>query len=466
MQAQLAAFRVLRKITKEQAYAQLAIAPVLVENPNIAPLITELVYGTCRGLGSYDQIIALAAQRRIKDFQPAVVDILRLGTHQLLAMDIPAHAAINETVNAAAKGINPRVKGVVNAVLRKISARNYAQWIAELSKNTDELSSLALAQHHPQWIVEKYAEILPLAEVEKALVANNKAALPTLCIRPGLLTQKELLVESGGEPTKYVSTGVYYHGNPERLGSIKKGLAGVQDEGSQLLVLAAVATALAKEQGSDNEKIFETSKIALPEIDKQHLPLSNGKWLDLCAGPGGKSALLAGLVAELECVEIQAHRAQLVQKALRAYPQKIGVQVLDGRKVLGTPDSPWVQASFDYVFLDAPCSGLGALRRRPDARWRKENSDLIGLTRLQRELLETAILATKTGGLVFYATCSPVLAETSEIIQRILAQNPSLTLLNLAEIIDLPKEFFREQYLQLWPHLENTDAMFMAAIRV
>ncbi len=328
------AFTLLRRISAEGAYANLVLGEGLGElSGRDARFVTELVAGTCRYLGTYDRIISLAANRSLNSFQPAVVDVLRLGTHQLLAMRVPSRAAVDTSVKLARARIGQRVTGLVNAVLRNVARQNLTAWTAQLSADESPTQALATRLHHPLWIVQAYQEVLAEAEVPQLLAANNQAATPTLAVRPGLLERAELL-EAGGEPTQFSPYGVAWSGYPGQLPAVIDGRAGVQDEGSQLVALAL-------------------SRATAP----------TGPWLDMCAGPGGKSALLAGLAAQqgswLLASEVREHRARLVRSALRAFPrQAAAVIAADGKQ------PAWPPACFAKIMVDAPCTGLGALRRR------------------------------------------------------------------------------------------------------
>ncbi len=424
--ARAAAYRTLRSITADDAYANLALAEHTAGlSTRDAAFATELVAGTCRGRGLYDAIIASAAGRPLRSLQPAVVDLLRLGTHQLLELRVPSHAAVAATVELGREMVSQRVTGVLNAILRKVAALDADGWAARLRSENDDAE--ALLTRHPQWIIDAYAELLPADEVSVALSANNEPPAPHLVIRPGLAEVAEL----GGRPLRWSPFGAEASGNPADLPAVAQGRAGVQDEGSQL-----VAWALARVEAPD------------------------GPWLDLCAGPGGKAALLAGLARDkgkrLLASELQPHRAALVARALDAYPQpKPIVIAADGTH------PAWPENHFARVLVDAPCTGLGALRRRPEARWRRKPTDLDALIPLQRQLLASAIRAAAPGGVIGYATCSPHRRETSEVVEAA----SGVEVLNAPAVLpDIP-DIARGPYLQLWPHRHGTDAMFLALLR-
>lgn len=427
--ARTAAFRVLRAVTADGAYANLELARRRSGlTPADAAFATELASGTCRAMGTYDRVLERAAGRSVRSLQPAVLDALRLGTHQLLAMRVPTHAAISTTVDLAALEVGERVAGLVNAVLRRVAEHDGDAWLALLEDGEDAFGRLALAHQHPRWIVEAWARVLPEAELAEALAADNIAPVPNLVVRPGLAEVSEL----AGEPAQWSPYGAYREGDPATLPAVREGRAGVQDEGSQLVALA---------------------------LARAEAPA--GDWLDLCAGPGGKSALLAGLARErgtrLVAAELQPHRARLVADNLRAYPEpnRPVTIVADGTR------PAWREGSFGRVLADVPCTGLGALRRRPESRWRRRPEDLPGLVALQRALLATAIASAKPGGVVAYVTCSPHPEETAAVVEG----SAGATLLDAAALLPEVPNAAAGPFVQLWPHRHGTDAMFLAVLR-
>ncbi|MDR0488185.1 MAG: rRNA cytosine-C5-methylase [Propionibacteriaceae bacterium] len=434
--ARTAAFAAL-KLIREGGYANLSLKEVLSQSRLStldAGFVTELVYGVCRGMGTLDLVIEAASGRKLSTLQPGVVDIARLGTEQLLRMRVPSHAAVSSSVDLAKTRISPRVTGVVNAILRRVAEKTWDEWIVQITSGMTKREALAIQACHPKWIVDVYADCLPEAELLPALEANNHPPVPTLVARPTLISREDLVDHSGGEPTPYSPWGVIRPGDPSEVEAVRDGRAGVQDEGSQL-----VAGLLAQ--------------VEAPQ----------GQWLDLCSGPGGKTALLTGLAREfkeiLTAVELHPHRADLVAEALRAYPDPGEVLVGDGR-------TPELGRIFSRVLVDAPCTGLGALRRRPEARWRKMAEDLTELTTIQKELLASACASAVPGAVVAYVTCSPHLRETAQVVQSV---SPGI------EILDAPgflpqvpntQASSDPRFLQLWPHRHGTDAMFCALLRM
>lgn len=428
------AFDVLRQVTGEDAYANLALAKRLATaglDTRDAGLVTELVSGTCRLMGTYDLVIEAASGRKLNTLQPAVVDLLRLGTHQLLGMRMKKYAAVTSSVELARSTVGQRVTGLVNAILRKVSAKDLDGWLDQLTRKADPIGALAIRGHHPRWIVEAYADLLPAEEVPAALAANNEAPQPTLVLRPGLA---ELANLDGATPTRFSPFGATTDGAPAEQAAVRDGRAGVQDEGSQL-----VAWALANAEAPA------------------------GPWLDMCAGPGGKAALLAGLARGqgtwLLASEAQEHRARLVTQSLKAYPGGAVTIAADGTR-------PAWGRSFAKVMVDAPCTGLGALRRRPESRWRRHPEDVAALGGLQRDLLRQAIASTVPGGVVAYVTCSPHRAETTEVVDLVLAEHPHVTRLHAADALpDVPDAALGDD-VQLWPQRHGTDAMYLSLLRV
>jgi len=391
-----------------------------------AAFVTELVSGTIRRQGTYDAIIDANVGRRP---DPAVRDALRLGVHQLLGMRVPTHAAVSTTVDLVRARVGPGPSGFVNAVLRKVGDRSLSDWIRRVAP-TDDVGFRSVAHSHPAWIVEALTEALGEAEIDALLEADNAPPKVTLVARPGLSTVEEL----GGEPTGVSPYAVTLEGgDPGSVPAVAEGRAGVQDEGSQLV---AIALANAPVEGPDVH------------------------WLDVCAGPGGKAALLGALATQRGAVlvanEVQEHRARLVRASLTGH----AVVNADGRH------PAWRAGSFDRVLVDAPCSGLGALRRRPESRWRRGPEDLAELVTLQKDLVARALDSVRPGGVVAYATCSPVLSETAGVVTAMLDCNPHVVLEDARDLFPtrdhdgpLPGT------VQLWPHRHSTDAMFFALLR-
>jgi 16S rRNA (cytosine967-C5)-methyltransferase len=396
-------------------------------------LIQELSYGTLRWQLQYDTFIDHFTAG--KTLSPKLRIAMRLGLHQLFRMRIPAHAAIHETVELV-KIFERSAAGMANAVLRNADRAGFEKLLNETTagKRTEEV--LAITHSHPSWVISalksaleldgKQDQLAALLEANNDTPVINLAALPNTAAMEFLLSQG--LPKGEAAPTAFLASG-----NPESY--LATAGVRVQDQGSQLVALALLEVA-----------------------DK------SGRWLDMCSGPGGKAAMLqAGLSPYggiLECLEPIPARAELVRQALNPnLPGKVTVGY-------GQDAKP---ATYDAVLLDAPCSGLGSVRRKPESRWRKTTEQLSGLTKIQAELIDAAVAALKPGGYLLYSTCSPIVIETNTQIKQALEKHPELELINANQVLNqispqlaMPTN---RKTAQLWTHLHATDAMFIAILR-
>jgi 16S rRNA (cytosine967-C5)-methyltransferase len=560
--ARRAVLDVLLAVAERGAYANLLLPSVLRERRlagRDAALATELCYGTLRGQGRYDAVLAMCSDRPISQMDPPVREVLRLGTHQLLATRVAPHAAVATSVDLAKDVAGPRPGGFVNAVLRRVATRDLDDWMAVVApdRQADPVGYLAVRHSYPRWIVGAFAVALgetaatgpqppaasapapaalgdpggtpggatpgglaatpggaaapaatpggaaavdageprppgTLEQTEQALAAGNAGPRVTLCALPGACQPAELAASAQTEPARWSPFGVYLaHGDPAEIPAVAERRATVQDEASQL---AALAVSRAELAGPDR------------------------LWLDMCAGPGGKAALLAGIAAgcggRLLAADITEHRAVLARGALTAHREQHGYDNAAARTTalsqprrsdvaaspaVGAAGGPgeagvggageagqhgggavgvvvadgsvpaWRAGMFDRVLADVPCSGLGSLRRRPEARWRRNPGQLRELGRLQRALLGTALDSVRPGGVVGYVTCSPHLAETREVVADVLAGRADADLLDapalLPEVDGLRCPAPAGKYVQFWPHRHGTDAIFLAVIR-
>ena len=428
--SRLLAFDLLTEVNRNEGYSNLLLPQALnaskLEERDRA-LVTELLYGTIRMQGKHDWVLSQISDRPWNEVDPGIVDICRLGVHQIHEMRIPDHAAVAATVEVARKRVGESKASFVNALLRSVTRKSIEEWFAPLLAISDPVERLSIHYSHPEWIVSAYFDLLKnWEEVEAALKINNEAALPTLVAWPGFATQQDL-IDIGGDPTEFSPFGAHWKGNPGALDLIKERKIGVQDEGSQL-VAEVFAQAAAGTQ-----------------------------WLDLCAGPGGKAALLSSIARTrgitFTANEYSAPRAELVKQVVHGDR----VLVSDGRQINSFGEK------FDAILIDAPCTGLGALRRRPEVRWRRTLQDLRALTQLQRELIDSAIEALNPGGVLGYATCSPHLAETSIQISDIKRKHTELKQIDVEPF--LPKKLEganRDGAMSLWTHKHGTDAMYLA----
>lgn len=442
--ARTIALELLLSVEIDDAYANLLLPKLLakskLDDRDLA-LAQELSFGTIRWQLFYDRVIEECAKRYSDEIDIKALVVLRLGAHQILGMRIPAHAALDETVELAKQFVSRGAAGFVNGVLRRVTERTRDEWLEiVLNGLENKYERLAVEYSHPIWVVRALEQALRLdgreSELKDLLLADNIAPLVSLVALPGLASKSDFedLPIGPASPIGAQMDG----GDPNNLKAFREGRIRVQDQGSQLAALCLV----------DAKPIQQ-----------------NELWLDLCAGPGGKAALLAAEAkvagATLVCNEVSQHRAKLVRQAISAINDEIVVTQEDGRTYAGKN-----KEVFDRILLDAPCTGLGALRRRPEARWRKQQSDVAQLSSLQEELLISAWDCLKPGGILAYVTCSPHLAETNAIVDWATKKLPGSTLIDSNEVIKgiNPNLVLNPQRktTQLWPHLHQTDAMFIA----
>ena len=445
--ARSVAFELLRAVEQDDAYANLLLPKLIAEaklEPRDSALAQELAFGTIRNQLLYDRIIEQGANRKIDEIDVRGKLLLRLGAHQLLSMRVPSHAAINETVDLTKLVASQGAVGFVNGILRRVSERSLDEWRELLIGATeDRVAKLELEYSHPAWIIRSLEQALKVDgrgdSLEALLQIDNEAPLVNLVALPGIARPEHEVGLTAGTASPIGFT--LPTGDPAKLPAMRDGFIRVQDQGSQL---DALALAEAK-------------------------PIAEGEqWLDMCAGPGGKAALLAA-IAKLNGVkfvanELAEHRAKLVSQALRKIDESVDVFCADGRTI--GEDAP---QSFDRILLDAPCTGLGALRRRPESRWRRKPKDVSDLTKLQEQLIESAWLALKPGGVLGYVTCSPHSGETISIVDwlerrfvgKVTLLDATAVVQKLNPSLDLNES---RKTVQLWPHINGTDAMFIALI--
>jgi len=432
------AFDALRAVHRDGAYANLVL-PGLLQGSGLDPrdraFTTALAYGSLRREGELDVVITDAAGRGVETIDETTIDVLRLGVYQALHMRVPPHAVVDQSVQLARSLGAGQAAGFVNAVLRSVTRQPRQHWEDLVRGHVD-------IQHaHPRWIARAIGAALAECdgedELDAALISHNQAPGVTVALLPGLAE-----ATPGDRPTPYSPVGFQSsHSNPTEDERIASGAARVQDEGSQL---AALVLSRAR-------------------------PLRAGeRLLDMCAGPGGKTALLAADAgpagASVRAIEKIPHRVELVRDSTRAL-----MRVYPGALRVEQGDSALLEAAsgrYDRILLDAPCTGLGALRRRPEARWRKSPDDLQGLVALQRELITAAVDVLAPGGLLAYVTCSPVPHETTGVVSWALELFPQLAACDTPSILDRIAlqpllRSRRGSAVQLWTHRHGTDAMFI-----
>ena len=435
--ARLIAFDLVTQVNRGGAFANLRLPELLAESnleQRDRAFATELSYGTLRMQGKHDYAITKKIDRPFAELDEKVVDILRLGVHQIFEMRVPIHAAVGETVELARAVAGESKASYVNALLRAIAADPDIYTELEIDESVENLEKLAILYSHPKWIISAYFDQLKDWDaVVELLKKNNVPAAPQIVAWPGKSTVAEIL-ETGGSKLPIGTYSVLSDHLPNEYPAIKDKRAGIQDMGSQLVA----------------EIFFGTSDS------------TSHSWLDLCAGPGGKAALLNNLLTEnfpnakFLANEPSEHRAELVARVV----PKSKIISFDGR------NSSEFGGTFDRILIDAPCSGLGALRRRPEARWRRSINDLKELLPLQRDLIDSAYEMLNVGGVIGFATCSPLLAETKGQVLDAMYRHKDLKLLNIADFSPAGEVGVNSDgTLQLWTHLQECDSMFLALLK-
>ena len=435
--ARLLAYDLVSQVNRNGAYANLRLPELLSDSEldlRDRSFVTELAYGTLRLQGKHDYAISKKADRPISELDEKIVDLLRLGIHQIFEMRVPIHAAVGETVEVARAVAGESKASYVNALLRSISADLDMYDDLARDPNIPAIEKLSILHSHPTWIINAYFDQLKDWEAVEALLrTNNVPVAPHVVAWPGRSSVSEIL-EVGGEKLPLGTYSVLSNMLPNDYPAIKDKRAGIQDMGSQLVAEIFYAT-------------------------KSEQPL---KWLDLCAGPGGKAALLNNLLQTNDpkdsflANEPTGHRADLVARVV----PKEKIVSFDGR------DWESFGEKFDRILIDAPCSGLGALRRRPEARWRRSLNDLKELLPLQRELIDSAYEMLNPGGIIGFATCSPLLAETKSQILDAKYRHKGLEILDISKFSPAGNTGVNpDGSLQLWTHLDGSDSMFMALLQ-
>lgn len=458
-QARSVAFEVLVAVDSDDAYANLLLPSLISKSrlePRDAAFATELTYSTLRLRGQIDAILESAAQRTIGSIDVSSRNALRLGACQLLNMRTAEHAAVSTSVELARQARESSA-GFVNAVLRKVQTRTLPEWISALTHSANDDNAVALRWSHPRWMVAALRDALldggrGRDELELLLAANNRAAKPMLIARPEVCDLSELMIDeqqSRGQWSPFAVTAPA--GDPGQLAAVREGRAAVQDEGSQLVALLAAAVPV-------------TGRDAV--------------WLDGCAGPGGKAGLLAALAgpreANVHAVDVSAHRSELVAATCRPFPN-VSVHLGD---VVAVAAQQWFpEGGFDRILVDVPCTGMGALRRRPELRWRRTPGDIGKLARIQESILRSALNMARVGGVVVYSTCSPHVLEASAVVERVVSSlAPEGINAHVVDVRDVIAQAHiavqaealiatqHDRYLRLWPHVHGTDAMFAAVV--
>jgi 16S rRNA (cytosine967-C5)-methyltransferase len=386
--ARLAAFDALRAVDDEpiDLGEALARARQPLGDERDRALLLELVTGTLRMRAALDFQIAQRSNRAIGKLDAAVLRVLRLSAFQLLYLSrLPAAAVINDAVDLTRRAGKSSAAGMVNAVLRKLSReRDQLQWPDDL----------AVVHSHPRWLVDRWLARHGRNHTEQWLQFNNRAATLCLAVNPALTTRQALARELAHnnvitEPTARAANGLYViDGHPLQLDAFTEGRFIVQDEASQLIA----------------------ELVAVPP---------GARVLDLCASPGGKTMTLsarAGSQGSVVACDVRPHRVRLLKRTVDRC-RLINTQVM---QIAADGPLPFVEGSFDAVLIDAPCSGLGTVRRDPDIKWRRSEDDLPRFAEAQRHLLARAAALVSPAGLIVYSTCSSEPEENEQVVDSFL----------------------------------------------
>lgn len=429
--ARALAIQVLARVAATDAYLNVVLDSVLDEfqpkDPRDAGLVTELCYGATRRLLTLDYALTTVADRKLESIEDKVLAALRLGAYQLFFMRVPKHAAVGETVDALKAVGLERATGFVNAILRKLSALPEPPL-----PQGDEVQRLAVRESHPEWLVRRWQRQFGPERAEAMLKADNEP--PSVVIRANtskttrdaLLAQlTEVGVKARAAAVSPVGIVLENPGRVEDLFGYDEGLWQVQDEAAQLVGVYA----------------------QLPE---------GAKVLDACAAPGGKACHVA---ETNQVLAIDVHQNKLPK--IESEARRLGLKERLSTRALDASKLPGDLGEFDVVLVDAPCSGLGTLRRHPELRYRRAEKDFAGLATLQREILESCQRHVTPGGLLVYAVCTTDPTEGADQVELFLRSHPDFT----AEPPRGQGLPMVQAYLRTLPGPEGFDGFFAARLR-
>lgn len=444
--ARQAALEILLRIERDHSFADVLLDKELSANSLRGPdrgLLTELVFGVLRRRGTLDHIIHTLAARKSPHGELPIMTLLRLGLYQIFFLDrVPVSAAVNETVNLA-KIVAPRAAGFINAILRRADReRESLSWP---NRDTDFTAFLAARYSEPRWLIEQWLDQLPGDEVEQ--LATILLEPPPLTLRANTLRigRDELIeqLNSGGfpaQPTRYAPCGIHIRTttHPGSLPGFAQGLFTVQDESSQL-----AAQFLAPDPGQ--------------------------QVLDLCAAPGGKTTHLAQLMKNsgtiLACDLDKRKLPRIAETATRLGISTIETMAIDGSH----PLNALTGRQFDRILVDAPCTGLGVIRRNPEAKWRLAAADVCRLADLQGTILANASALLAPGGVLLYSTCSTSREENEGVIDDFLSKHTDFMLEDLRKLFPEFAPIITDRGIfRAWPHRHGMDgfcAMRLTRIR-
>ena len=442
MDSREVALNILIDINVNGAFSNYSINRHLRRKENIKDenLIREIVYGVIENLLYIDYIISKASKIKIRKIHSTILEILRMGVYQIAFMDkIPDRAAVNEAVNLSKKRGHKWVSGYVNGVLRNVSRNK-----EELMKvdEVNRVDYLSIKYSHPKWMIETWVDEYGYEFTERLCKENN--CKPRLNLRVNTLkTTREKLMEKLSSygyivhKTLYAKDGITVD-NPTRITEIDEFGSGffiIQDESSML-----------------------ASQIANPK--------ENSLILDLCSAPGGKATHLGQLMnnkGQIISRDIYDHKLKLVKQNAN----RLGINIIKTEKfdAIGLDEN--LIGKVDYCIVDAPCSGLGIIRRRPEIKWNREMKDIEELNKIQEKILDNAKKYVKPGGIIIYSTCTIGNPENLDRIHKFLGKNREFQLIGFEDLICSKEnmESSKEGYIELFPHIHRTDGFFIAKVQ-
>jgi len=442
------ALEVLYAVDREEAYSNISLNRLLEKyRPEKLDrgFVTELAYGTLRNQGTIDWVLGRFLKKPLGQLPPLIKNILRMGVYQILYMDkVPDSAACNESANLARNYGHPGTVKLVNGVLRNV-ARNREQLdFPDIER--DPVKGISIRYSHPEWIVRRWVEEFGPREAEKLCQANNEIPPNTVRTNTLRITRDELkqvLAREGVESAegKYAPETLVIEGFKSigGLAAHRSGLFMVQDESSTL-----VSHALSPEPGS--------------------------YVIDACSAPGGKSTHLAQLMnnrGRILSADIHPHKITLIKENAA----RLGVEIIEPVVLDAVELDKEYTGRADYVLVDAPCSGLGVLRRRPEIRWRKTPEQISLLHELQVKILSSAARCLKPGGVLVYSACTVTREENMDVINEFLKSSRNFALESLAGYLpgflsEMPgTETLSKGFIRLLPHVHGTDGFFICRMR-
>lgn len=430
------AFRRLQRIETGGAYAGLVSGtPREGDDPREERFATEITSGVTRWRRWLDFLIDQFFSGAPGTLESRVRLVLRIGIYELLFLDTPTHAAINEAVELARMLGAQRATGLVNGILRSIDRKR--DNLPE-PRSSDAAEVLAIRASHPSWMVRRWIDRLGVDAARRLCEWNNQTPLFGIRINTGRISPDEFRSrldeeQITWEPARFLDDMIVVKSVQPliRSGYVADGLCVVQDESAALVV-----------------RLLD--------------PLPEERVLDCCAAPGGKSLYAAERMqnrGRIVSLDINRQRVKLISKAA----ERLGTTIIDAQTIDATKLPQAFNGAFDRVLVDAPCSGLGVLSRRADLRWRISVADLIELASLQEQLLASAAEAVKPGGILVYSTCTIEPDENAAQIERFLANHPAFSVQDVREWI--PSEVVSDEgFMATLPHIHSLDGAFAARL--